>query len=107
MTQPLSYSDDIRLRQRGGLGFPPRVEPEPGDVIIDSTGAYDWTAAGPVPREPHSVKFAIETHGEGHHETFARDEPVVFGLPVPAWCAGVLCGAAVWFPILWMLGAFS
>ncbi len=106
MTQPLSYRDDLRLRARHPSMIADHVKPEPGDVIIDSTGAYDWTAAGAVPREPRAVLFAVETHRETHDETFATGDPVVFGLPVPAWCAGVLCGFAVWFPILYALGAF-
>ncbi len=100
----MTYRNALPAHYQHGPACDYSPAPQPGSVILASTGAYQVNDDGKT--EPRVVKFAVETHRETHDEMFATDDPVVFGLPVPAWTAGVLCGAAVWFPILYLLGAF-
>lgn len=74
----------------------PRPEPQPGSVVITSTGTFDRTDTGFVRRTRASeITVAVEV-----------SDPVVLGAPMPACAAGILLGAAVCGPILYFLGAF-
>lgn len=100
MTRPLtpSYRRHLPPHFLTGPAVEPRPTAEPGAILITSTGTYQVTEAGnTVPRSrSDAVTVCVETH-----------DPEVLGAPMPAWCAGVLSGAAVCGAVLYFLGAFS